>query len=126
MGSNSHRPRYLFLVVPILLLLVEAIPTTHSLGFTNIFGVIHHKTDEEAKQMNDFLEQEDTNGEHYAWFPQGSSMLRSIQDVSDTDLMIRRNRNTKNKKNKKKILAARRFPPMDDDEFLELLLHLQD
>jgi hypothetical protein len=115
---NQHRrPRYLFAAV---FLLLGAVTKTHSLGFTNIFGVIHHKTDEEAKHMNDLLEEEDSHGEHFAWFPQGS-MVRSVQDVSfESNRIVRKKRRIARKK------TSTPLHPMNDVEFLEHLILLQD
>lgn len=124
-------PRYLPIV---LLLQLGAVSRTHSLGFTNIFGVIHHKTDEEAKHINDLLEEEDTNNsshEHLAWFPRGS-MVRSIQDVmvdENNNGNVQRRRRSHSKYVKKKQIngtpRVSRPMAMTDEEFFDLLIQLQ-
>jgi hypothetical protein len=97
------------------MLLFHAVPTTHSLGFTNIFGVIHHKTDEEAKNLNDFLEEEDYSPQlHLAWFPR-----RSIQDVVTVV-------SSDSTSSKKKTPRSETSPTMADQEFIERLIQLQD
>ena len=104
-------PRYLFFIS--LLLLGVSTTTVHSLGFTNIWGVIHHKTELEAEHLNELLEEEDAS-EHLAWYPKRSR--RAIQDVSINSVR-------KEEKKPKKITPSY---ASKDEEILERLIELQD
>jgi hypothetical protein len=142
---NSFYQRYLFLFLSWCWLISPTVTTTHSLGFTNIFSVIHHKTDEEAKQLNDFLEEleeeemlynppSEQRPVHLAWFPPLQRAV--IQDVvmmaatsSDKGTTVAENNNNNNNHKKKKTRTTTRsaaFHALAEEEFMERLIQLQD
>jgi hypothetical protein len=100
-------PRYLFLS---LLLFAVSID---SLGFTNIFGVVHRKTEMEVEHMNELLEEEDST-EHLAWYPKRPS--RSVKDVSISSV----------RKEEKKPGKTTPAYASKEEEILERLIELQD
>jgi hypothetical protein len=100
-------------VVTVLLLLLLAV-SAHSMGFTNIFGHVHHKCDEVSERINEFLEEEESGPEHLAFFPRG---IRTVKEVSNT---FPRKRNApRNKRITQSYESA-------DEEMLERLIELQD
>jgi hypothetical protein len=131
-----YNPRYVVNVFFFFwwLLVSEAITMTYSLGFTNIFGVIHHKTDKEIQLMNDLLQEEDEINSHQvqrllAWFPPPRSIMIQEDDMVVVDIdspssdritlnMLSLRTRIPNRKNNNKEVTARSvmFHAMNNDE----------
>jgi hypothetical protein len=84
------------------------------LGYTNIFPIVHHKTDEITEHINQFLDDEEA--EHLAYFPRG---IRTVDVVSMTpskkSIAKRSNQGT----------TASSYA-ISDEEMIERLVLMQD